>query len=274
MDEFIEFAETLAFINDLSDAELLNEENIEALVEILHGADYFPSSTELIEAFGDLNLEDMDSWSTMNPDFLETLSVAEEAQFFSGLDAEPLEVKASFNLEQLDPIELANFDFAATYTEAEAVTGRLNEALSSIPERFQKNLGSIDWTPSYHPTDGQGVCGEWTPYADGRLPDIKLFDHAEQAESVLYHETGHHIAYLHPDFFQEFKEVSLSEPGWWHFNGKHLTNYSDINEWDDELFAESIKQYKTQPEVLQNLAPRTFEVIDRRWRDGLNAQLA
>jgi hypothetical protein len=274
MDELIEFAETLAFINNLSETELLNEESLEALVEILHCVDYFPSSTELIEAFGDLNLEDMDSWSAMDSDFFEGLSVADEAQFLEGLDAKPLEVKASFNLEQLDPIELANFDFAATYAEAEAVTGRLNEALSSIPEPFQKNLGSIDWTPSYHPIDGPQTDGVWTSYADGRLPDIKLFDHAEQAESVLYHEIGHHIIHLHPNFLQEFMETSLSEPDWWDFNGEHLTNYSDINEWDDELFAESIMQYKTQPEILQNLAPRTFEVIDRRWQDALAAQIS
>jgi hypothetical protein len=273
MDEFIEFAETLAFINDLSEKELLNEESLEALVEILHGVDYFPSSTDLIEAFGDLNLEDMDSWSAMDSDFFEALSVADEAQFLEGLDAEPLEVKASFNLEQLDPIELANFDFAATYTEAEAVTGRLSEALSSIPEPFQKDLGSVDWKPILHTENGMTYSGLWSENSENGLPGIKLFDSAAEAESILYHEAGHHIAYLYPEFLQEFTETSLSEPNLWNFEKEHLSNYSEIKVWDDELFAQSIRRYRTQPEILQDLAPRTFEVIDRRWKDALATQM-
>jgi predicted hydrocarbon binding protein len=273
MDEFFEFAENLALLNDLSENELLNEENLEALVEILHGVDYFPSSTELIEAFSGLNLEEMDSWNAMDSNFFESLSVAEESQFLAGLDADPLEVTASFNLEQLDPVEMANFDFAATYTEAEAVTGRLSEALSSIPEPFQKDLGSIDWKPILHTENGMSYSGLWSQNSGNGLSGIKLFNAAEEAECILYHEIGHHIAHLDSGFLKEFTETSLTEPDLWNFEREHLSNYSDIKVWDDELFAQSIRRYLTQREILQDLAPRTFEVIDRRWKDALAAQM-
>ncbi len=207
MDEFIEFAETLAFINNLSETEFLNEESLEALVEILHGVDYFPSSTDLIEAFGDLNLEDMDSWSAMDSDFFEALSVADEAQFLEGLDAEPLEVTSSFSFEPLEPVEMANFYFAATYTEAAAMTGRLNEALSSIPEPFQENIGGIDWTPLKNVEDPR-MLGEWNKIKISDLiqhESIKLYNEAIESVPTLFHEVGHSIASNFPNFYIQFR---------------------------------------------------------------------
>jgi len=266
MDEFIEFAETLAFINDLSETELLNEESLEALVEILHGVDFFPSSTDLIEAFGDLNLEDMDSWSAMDSDFLEALSVADEAHFLEGLDAEPLEVTSSFSFEQLEPVEMANFDFAATYTEAEAVTGRLNEALSSIPEPFQENIGGIDWTPLKNVEDPR-MLGEWNQIKIGDLiqhETIKLYNEAIESVPTLFHEVGHSIASNYPNFYSQFISISSENPESWNFMGDLLKEY-EVSKWGSEAFAESICYYKTQPDILMHQARPLYDLIDTWW---------
>jgi len=274
MDELLRFADAFDLLSGVSDLDLVDEGSIDALSQILEGADYFSSAPDLLEAFSHLNLEEMDMWNESSTDFFENLSGVEQGEFLSGLDAEPLEITTSFSLDAFDPGELENLDFASTFMDAQEVQERLSGALLSIPEPFQANLGSIDWTPSYHPIEGPKCLGVWRQYTDGRFPDIKLFDHAEQAESVFYHEMGHHIASIQPDFFAEFRDISLTEPELWNYEASHLSSYSDIQDWDDELFAQSIKQYQTQPEILQDLAPRTYEVIHKRWQAAMSAQTA
>lgn len=269
MDELLDLADALEFLSGVSDFDLLDDGSIDALSQILDGADYFSSAPDLLDAFSDLNLEDMDMWDESTTDFFENLSGVEQGEFLSGLDADALEVSTSFSPEFLDAMYT---EVPSEFFEEYDVATNLNEAFTEIPEPFKENLGDVTWTPKKNLEDPNTV-GLWNPDTPNGKPDITLFDDAEDAESTLHHEMGHHIARIQPDFFNQFIEIVDNEPDFIASEMEHLEEYESY-QIGDELFAEAIMKYNTQPEILSRKAPVIFALIDSWWQAAAGAQTA
>jgi hypothetical protein len=269
MDELFDLADAFDFLSGVSDLDLLDEGSIDALSQILEGADYFSSAPDLLEAFSHLNLEEMDMWNESSTDFFENLSGVEQGEFLSGLDADALEVSTSFSPDFLDAMDA---EASSEFFEEYDVATNLNEAFTEIPEPFKENLGDVTWTPKKYLEDPNTV-GLWNPDTPNGKPDITLFDDAEDAESTLHHEMGHHIARIQPDFFNQFIEIVENEHDFIASEMEHLDEYESY-QIGDELFAEAIMKYNTQPEILSRKSPAIFAFIDSRWQAAAGAQTA
>jgi hypothetical protein len=232
-------------------------------------SDYFSSAPELIEAFSDLNLEEMDMWNESTTDFFENLSGVEQGEFLSGLDADALEVSTSFSPEFLDPAEI---EFTSGFIYQQDIALNLHEAFTEIPEPFKEYLGEVRWTPEYYPEDHR-IAGLWSVDSTTGMPSIKMYDYAYNAEATLYHEIGHHISRIHPDFFDQFSGIALENPEIFSYEADHLNEY-DPSVWVNELFAQVIMNYNTQSEILESESPEFFTLVHNWWQAALKAPVA
>jgi hypothetical protein len=269
MDELLDLADAFDLLSGVSDLDLLDEGSIDALSQILEGADYFSSAPDLLEAFSHLNLEVMDMWNESYTDFFENLSDVEQGEFLSGLDADALEVSTSFSPDFLDAMDA---EASSEFFEEYDVATNLNEAFTEIPEPFKENLGDVVWTPKKN-IENPNLLGLWDPDTPDGKPSITMFDHAEEAEATLHHEIGHHIAKIQPAFFNQFIEIVAEEPDFWAAEVDHLESYRS-HQIADELFAQAIMKYNTEPEILSRKFPVIFTLIDSWWQAAAGAQTA
>lgn len=156
------------------------------------------------------------------------------------------------------------------------VQEQIQSAFDSVPPAFTQglNIEDINWDSALDP-ENPGYHGSYEPQLspDGKIGGrIELFDHTQEVVPTLHHEIGHHIATLHPDFVSETVFALGGENGFL----SELSNSLNLGEYESwqvpqEAFAEAINYFMTQPELLQELAPNAFAVINNWWTAAATA---
>jgi hypothetical protein len=271
MDELFDLADVFDLVANSFDGDSLTDNGIEALSQLLGGADYTSFTPDLIDAVANVAPGDLDFWADAG-DWFQTLQGMDVDSLPANLDADWFDASTLLSPDFFDISDMGAVGDALSYIDSAAVVDQLNAAVSSIPPAFTDGITAIDWNPAQLASTPE-VMGLWVPQAtDGTnfAASIELFDHALEAIPTVFHEVGHHIAENVPQFYEEFLSVSSESMPFWEAMSGHLAAY-DMSDWGAEGFAEAVSYYNTQPEILQELAPEVFAVIDAGWKAAATA---
>jgi len=267
MDDPSDFLDLFDFLSDSINSGAFDHGGVDALAALLEGADYTSFGIEVVHAVSEIDPSSTEFWADPGGDIFAD---------FDPLEWNGFEPDTGEFLAETAPITSSDFLGAGADlgelpdwggdVDPMVVQEQIHSAFESVPPAFTAglNVDDINWDPSLHPENPEtvGRCNSSYSGEGGAISSIELYDHAEEVIPTLHHEIGHHIALSHPRFFGEFTIAMSGEEAFFDHQSDFLSQY-ELSKQPGEVFAQAISFYTTQPEILQELAPKAFEVIDK-----------
>jgi len=227
---------------------------------ILDSLDYTDLNSDLFADLMSLDLDSTADWINEFP--LEDLSsgVDPGSDYFADLQDMDLDIHGEAGLSGIYRCDVDVVPGYAWDPGFDAVEPAINQAIDQVPKDL---LPDGDLSVIYHSNpSSDSLLGEYHSATDySQAAEIDLYDHADQVQSTVWHEMGHHIFMNNPEHHSELLNAIKSDG-----LDSHLKDFLKLYPAADrpnEAVAEIFSWYNAKPEIFAEVYPSANEVISK-----------